>query len=168
VNAVWQQTLEILTEVKTSAHELYSPRLEYLGIAGVMRSFCEEFGERKRLEIDFGSRDLPNFVLPEVSICLFRVLQEALHNGVEHSGARKFKVQLSGASGEIHLTVSDSGAGFDLEAARKGRGLGLNRIEQRVKLVKGTFSIDSRPEQGTTVHVRVPLRSESDAMRAAS
>jgi PAS domain S-box-containing protein len=167
MDAVWKKTSEILTDVKASAHELYSPRLEYLGIPSVMRSFCEEFGEKKRVEIDFRSHDLPSLVLPDVSICLFRVLQEALHNGVNHSGAQKFSVQLWGASDEIHLAVNDYGVGFDLRAARKGRGLGLTRIEQRVKLVKGTFSIDSQPEKGTTVHVSVPVRSGRDSMRAA-
>jgi len=52
MDAVWKKTSEILTDVKASAHELYSPRLEYLGIPSVMRSFCEEFGEKKRVEID--------------------------------------------------------------------------------------------------------------------
>ncbi len=83
---------------------------------------------------------------PEVSICFFRVLQEALHNGVKHSGVEKFRVQLW-ADDEIHLTVSDSGAGFDLEAARRGRGLGLIRMEQRLRLVNGTFAVDSQPEK---------------------
>jgi PAS domain S-box-containing protein len=165
MDAVWKQTLEILTDVKASAHELYSPRLEYLGVAVVMRIFCEEFGERKKVEIDFRSRGLPSLVQPEVSICLFRVLQEALHNGVKHSGVEKFRVQLW-ADDEIHLTVSDYGAGFDLEAARRGRGLGLIRMEQRLRLVNGTFSVDSQPEKGTTVHASVPLRSAS-VMRAA-
>ena len=167
MDAVWRKTLEILTDVKASAHELYSPRLEYLGIAAVMRTFCEEFGERKRVEIDFRSHGFPSLVLPDVSICLFRVLQEALHNGVMHSGVQKFSVQLWGESDEIHLRVSDSGVGFDLRAARRGRGLGLVRIEQRVKLVNGTSSIDSQPEKGTTVQVSVPLRSGRDSMRAA-
>ncbi len=160
MDAVWKQTLEILTDVKASAHELYSPRLEYLGVAAVMRIFCEEFGERKKVEIDFGSHGLPSLVQSEVSICLFRVLQEALHNAVKHSGVEKFRVQLC-ADDEIHLTVSDSGAGFDLEAARRGRGLGLIRMEQRLRLVNGTFSVDSQPEKGTTVHASVPLRSAS-------
>jgi signal transduction histidine kinase len=167
MGAAWKQTLEILTDVKASAHELYSPRLEYLGVAAAMTIFCEEFGERKKVKIDFRSHGLPSLVQPEVSICLFRVLQEALHNGVKHSGVKKFEVQLWGASDGIHLTVRDSGAGFDTDAARKGRGLGLTRIEQRVKLVKGTFSIDSQPEKGTTVHVSVPLDSGGDSMRAA-
>ena len=163
----WKQTLEILTDVKASAHELYSPRLEYLGVAAAMTIFCEEFGQRKKLEIDFRSHGLPSLVQPEVSICLFRVLQEALHNGMKHSGVKKFEVQLWGASDGIHLTVRDFGAGFDTDAARKGQGLGLTRIEQRVKLVKGTFSIDSQPEKGTTVHVSVPLDSGGDSMRTA-
>ena len=167
MDAVWRKTLEILTDVKASAHELYSPRLEYLGIAAVMRTFCEEFGERKRVEIDFRSHGFRGPVLPDVSICLFRVLQEALHNGVMHSGVQKFSVQLWGESEEIHLRVSDSGVGFDLRAARRGRGLGLVRIEQRVKLVNGTSSIDSQLEKGTTVHVSVPLHSGRDSMRAA-
>jgi signal transduction histidine kinase len=165
LDAVWRKTLEILTDVKASAHELYSPRLEYLSIAAVMKTFCEEFGERKRVEINFRSHGFPHPVQPDVSICLFRVLQEALRNGVMHSGVQKFSVQLWGESDEIHLRVSDSGVGFDLRAARTDRSLGLIRIEQRVKLVEGTFSIDSQPEKGTTVHVSVPLRSGRDSMR---
>jgi len=162
---IWRKTLEILTDVKASAHELYSPRLEYLGIAAVIRTFCEEFAERKRVEIDFRSHGLPGLVLPDVSICLFRVLQEALHNGVMHSGVQKFTVQLWGESNAIHLRVSDSGAGFDLGAARTGRGLGLVRIEQRIKLVNGMSSIDSQPDKGTTVQVTVPLRPGNESLR---
>jgi PAS domain S-box-containing protein len=166
MDEVWRQCLEVLSDVKASAHELYSPRLDYLGIAAVMGSFCEEFGERKGVEIDFTNHGVPSLVLPDVSVCLFRVLQEALHNGVKHSGVKKFKVQLWGAADEVHLTVSDSGGGFDLDAARKEPGFGLTRMEQRVKLMRGTFSIDSEPERGTTIDVIVPLRSGSDSMRA--
>jgi PAS domain S-box-containing protein len=167
MDALWKRTLEILTDVKASAHELHSPRLEYLGIAEVMRCFCQEFGARKRVEIDFSSRGLPGLVLPDVSICLFRVLQEALYNGMQHSGVQQFEVQLWGTADELHLTVSDSGTGFDLEAARRGQGLGLIRMEERLKLVKGTFSIESQPKRGTTIHALVPLSSGSDSMRAA-
>jgi PAS domain S-box-containing protein len=166
MDAVWRKTLEILTDVKASAHELYSPRLEYLGIPAVMRTFCGEFGERKRVKIDFRS-DFTSPVPPDVSICLFRVLQEALHNGVMHSGAQKFSVQLWGESDDVHLEVTDSGVGFDLTAARKGRGLGLVRIEQRVKLVNGTSSIDSQPGEGTVIQVSVPLRSVHASVRVA-
>jgi signal transduction histidine kinase len=138
--------------------------LEYLGIEAVIRSFCEEFGQRKGVEIDFRSHDLPSFVSPDVSLCLFRVLQEALYNAVKHSGVRHFEVRLWGMPDEIHLTVSDSGAGFDIEAAKEDPGLGLIGMQERVKMLKGTYSIESRPQRGTTIHARVPLISRIHSM----
>ncbi len=167
MDEVWRKTLGILADVKASAHELYSPRLEYLGIAAVMRAFCEEFGERKGVKIDFKSKEFPSPVPPDIAICLFRVLQEALHNGVMHSGVQKFSVQLWGESDQVHLRISDSGAGFDLRVARSGRGLGLVRIEQRIKLVNGTSSINSQFKEGTTIQVSVPLSSGHNSMRKA-
>jgi signal transduction histidine kinase len=167
MDAVWQQTLDILSDVKASAHELHSPRLEYLGIAEVLRCFCKEFSERKKVEIDFRSRALPNLVPQDISICLFRVLQEALYNALRHSRVHQFEVELWGTADEIHLTVGDSGAGFDLAAARTGQGLGLIRIEERLKLLQGTLSIESQPKRGTLLHACVPLSSESNSMPAA-
>ena len=76
-------------------------------------------------------------------------------------------MRLWGASGEIHLTVGDSGAGFDGKAAKERRGLGLISMEERLKLLNGAFSIESQPKRGTTIHARVPLSSESDSIRAA-
>jgi PAS domain S-box-containing protein len=162
-----KQTLEIAADVQSLSHELHSAKLQYLGIAAAMRGFCQEFGERQKVEIEFKTHDLPSSLSPDISLCFFRVLQEALNNSAKHSGVRHFEVQLWGKSDEIHLTVSDSGIGFDREAAKENRGLGLISMEERVKLVKGTFSIDSQPEKGTAVHVSVPLRSGSGSMQAA-
>ena len=159
INAVREQSLDILTDVKGLAHELYSPRLEYLGILAVMKSFCEDFRQQKGVEIDFVSEGLPTPVSPDISLCLFRVLQEALHNAVQHSGVKRFVVQLHGTPLEIRLVVSDAGSGFNLEAARKAHGLGLNHMQERLKLVKGSLSIESRPKHGTTIHASVPLSS---------
>jgi signal transduction histidine kinase len=166
VDAVLQKSSEILTDVKALAHELYSPRLEYLGIAGVMSSFCIDFGKRKGVEIDFRSDGLPSRVPQDTTLCLFRVLQEALHNAVKYSGVRQFDARLWGTSDEIHLTVSDCGVGFGLETARKAEGLGLNRMQERLKLVKGRLSIESQPKRGTTIHALVPVSSGTDSMRS--
>jgi signal transduction histidine kinase len=149
------------------SHELHSSKLEYLGIAAAMRGFCQEFGEQQKVEIDFKTHDLPSPLSPDISLALFRVLQEALHNAAKHSGVRHFAVQLWGMLGEIHLTVSDSGAGFDREVAKQSRGLGLISMEERLKLLDGTFSIASQPKRGTTIHARVPLAQESKAIQAA-
>jgi PAS domain S-box-containing protein len=162
-----KQISEIATDIQSLSHELHSAKLQYLGIAAAMRGFCREFAEQQKVEIDFKVHDLPSPLSPDISLCLFRVLQEALHNSAKHSGVRQFEVRLWGTSDEIHLTVKDSGAGFDREAAKESRGLGLISMEERLKLVKGTLSIDSQPKRGTTVHAVVPLGSESDSMRDA-
>jgi signal transduction histidine kinase len=162
-----KQITEIADDIQFLSHELHSAKLQYLGIAGAIRGFCQEFSEQQKVEIDFKVHDVPRPLSPDISLCLFRVLQEALHNAAKHSGVRQFEVRLWGTSDEIHLTVTDSGAGFDREAAKESRGLGLISMEERLKLVNGTLSIDSQPKRGTTINARVPFDSSSDSAWAA-
>jgi PAS domain S-box-containing protein len=154
-----ERTKEILSDIQALSHELHSSKLEYLGIVGGMRSWCREFGERQEMEIKFKSCSLPSVLPPEISLCLFRVLQEALHNAAKHSGVKRLDVQLLEESGEIHLMVSDLGKGFDFASAMQGRGLGITSMQERVRLAGGTIVIDSKPTVGTTIHVRVPFSS---------
>ena len=162
-----KQTTELSNDVQALSHELHSSKLEYLGAIGGMKSWCKEFGERQGIQIEFKSTEVQTSVAPEVGLCLFRVLQEALHNAVKHSGVKRIEVQLREDSGEIHLVISDLGRGFDLETATQGRGLGLTSMQERVRLVNGIVEIQSKPMGGTTVHVRVPLTSEPASQRAA-
>ena len=76
---------------------------------------------------------------------------------MKHSGLRHFAGRLWATSEEIHLTVSDCGAGLDLETASNAGGLGLHRMQERLK-VKGSLSIDSQLKRGTTIHARVALK----------
>ena len=156
----------IAGEVQALAHELHSPKLEYLGIAVAMKSFCKEFSQRQKVETDFTQEGVPRIVPQDISLCLFRVLQESLNNAVKHSGARRFEVRLRAASDEIELTVHDAGIGFDPQASMNDRGLGLVSMEERLQLVNGTFSIESQPNRGTTIRARVPLNSADESMQA--
>jgi signal transduction histidine kinase len=166
IRGLQSDAFQIAADVQSLSHTLHSSKLEYLGIAAAMRGFCQEFGRQQKAEIDFKSHDVPNPLPAEISLCLFRVLQEALHNSVKHSGVRHAEVGLWGTPDEIHLTVSDSGAGFDREAENGSRGLGLVSMEERVKLVKGSFSVRSQPKQGTTIQARVPLRTLGNTVHA--
>ena len=94
---------------------------------------------------------------PEIALCLFRVLQEALQNAAKHSGVRRFDVQLREDTGEVHLDIRDSGQGFDVNVAMHSRGLGLISMRERVRLVDGTITIDSGPTRGTSIHVHIPI-----------
>jgi len=111
--------------------------------------------------------DVRNTLPLEIGRPLFRVLQEALYNASKYSDVKRVEVGLQEDSGEIHLTISDLGKGFNLEAALRGKGLGLTSMRERVRLVNGTISIESKPMAGTTIRVRVPFGSEHDTQRAA-
>src|SRR6266480_421537 len=162
-----KQAMQITNDVQLLSHELHSSKLEYLGIVGAIKSFCKEYGERQELEIDFKSHDLPAALPTDLSLSLFRVLQEALRNATKHSMVKNFEVRLWGSSDEIHLTVKDSGAGFDREAAMKSTGLGLTSMQERLRLVGGALSIESQPRRGTTIYARVPFTSSRDSALAA-
>jgi signal transduction histidine kinase len=161
-----KQTTEISDDVQALSHDLHSSKLEYLGVVAGIKSWCREFGERQGMEIEF--KDNVSSVLPlEMGVCLFRVLQEALHNAIKYSGTKRVEVQLAEHSNEVHLIVRDSAKGFDIDAARQGRGLGLTSMQERVRLVSGTVSIESKPLGGTTIHVRVRFESGQETQRAA-
>jgi len=160
-----KELAEISNDVQALSHDLHSSKLEYLGAVAGIKSWCREFSESQKIEVDFRSN--VSSVLPrEIGLTLFRVLQEALHNAVKHSGVKHVEVQLREESGEIHLIVSDLGRGFDLNSALQGKGLGLTSMRERVRLVNGMIAIRSEPIAGTTIHVRIPLEPEHKSRRA--
>jgi PAS domain S-box-containing protein len=166
VGKLRNETSELLNDVEALSHELHSSKLQYLGVVAGIRSWCREFGERQNVEIDFRA-DVADVIPSEIGVCLFRVLQEALHNAVKHSGVNRVEVRLMEQSNQVHLIVSDSGKGFDVESARQGKGLGLTSMGERVRLVNGTIAIESKPMGGTTIEVRVPLESQHSSQRAS-
>ena len=159
---------DIGSEIQALSHRLHSSKLEYLGLAAAAASFCRELSDQQKVEIEFHSGDIPKKLPQEISLCLFRVLQEALQNATKYSGSKRFQVTLSNTSSEIHLTVRDSGIGFDLDETLKGHGLGLTSMKERLKLVDGKLSIDSQLQGGTTIHASVPLSPGPKSARAAS
>lgn len=151
------QSAEIASDVQSLSHELHSSKLEYLGMAPAMRALCHELSRQQKVEIVFSHDDIPSTVPKDISLCLFRVLQEALQNAVKHSGASRFDVELRYAADAINLCVRDSGSGFDREEALKTRGLGLISMMERMKLVGGRISIDSQLQRGTAIRASVTL-----------
>ena len=136
-------------------------------MVAAMRGFCAELALQHKVEIDFRHRDVPLNLPPDVSLCLFRIMQEGLHNAIKHSGVRRFEVEVYGTADALELTLHDDGVGFDPEAVASGAGLGLTSMRERLKLVDGELSICSKPKQGTTLHARAPLQGMSDQLSVA-
>jgi len=161
-----QRLFDLGKDIQALSHRLHSSKLDYLGIASASNSFCKELSEQQKVEIDFRHAGIPGGLSKEISLCLFRVLQESLQNATKHSGARKFNVELYGTPEEIQLTVSDLGTGFDPQDAINHQGLGLISMRERLQLVSGELSIRSQPGRGTTVLARVPFVAKRDSVRA--
>lgn len=163
-----EQVSELESDVQALSHRLHSSKLEYLGLEATASGFCRELSERQNVKVNFYCEGIPEELSEEVSLCLFRVLQEAVHNAVKYSGVDKFEVSLAGVSNAIELRVHDSGAGFDVKVTNNGHGLGLTSMRERLKLVSGELRIESEPGHGTTVLARVPLVEERSTAGAAA
>ena len=157
VESIQKQTVEIIADVQALSHELRPPRLLHLGVVAAMQGFCQDLAVKHSVDIDFVSKHVPSNVPSDIALCLFRVLQEALHNAVRHSQVRRFEVQLHATMNAIYLMVRDEGVGFDFEAASRGEGLGLSSMKERLKLVGGELFVKAQPAAGTTVLARAPL-----------
>ena len=163
-----QLATNIGKDMRSISHRLHSSKLELLGLASAASGYCSEISDQYDAEIILYSEGVPKDLPAEVSLCIFRILQEALQNAIKHSQSRQFRVTLSCKSDEIVLNVRDSGIGFDPGEAIKGRGLGLTSMRERLKLIDGELSIESRPGAGTIVRVRAPLVPITGVARSAA
>ena len=157
LNDIRQHCSGIAKDIQSLSHQLHYSKLDYLGLVGAVKGFCREFGKQYDVSVDFKDENVPRQLPKQISLCLFRVAQEALHNAVKYSGAQEYKVKLSATKDELQLVVSDAGTGFDVAEAIKTQGLGLVSMQERVHLVNGRFHIESRPGEGTIVSASVPV-----------
>ena len=96
-----------------------------------------------------------------VALCLYRVAQEALSNIARHANAKRIRLHLRQSANVIIMTIADDGRGFNLSEGRQRGGLGLLSLDERVRLIRGSIKIDSRPGHGTELQVTVPLGASS-------
>ncbi|HTQ96880.1 MAG TPA: sensor histidine kinase [Candidatus Acidoferrum sp.] len=155
-------------DVQALSHELHPAILDNLGLVTAVRSFCREIAELSGAKVDLTITKVPDFLPREVSLSLFRLIQEALHNSLKYSGEKYFQVRLQGDLSGIQLEVTDHGVGFDATKIRNGRGLGLISMRERIQLLNGTLHIDSKLDAGTRIYARVPLTSELKVLSAAA
>ncbi|HZI48050.1 MAG TPA: sensor histidine kinase, partial [Pyrinomonadaceae bacterium] len=148
---------ELTNDVRTLSHQLHPEVLEHLGLVTALESYISNFKEEEEIDVkltaEIGAERLPF----DISICLYRVVLEALRNVSRHSGATSAAISLKRSDGVLELRVSDSGRGFNVETFKQGGGLGLVSIEERLRLLRGNCEIHSAPERGTTLVASVPL-----------
>jgi len=144
------------------SHRLHPENLRLIGLVPALQGLQQELSV-SGIPITFTHDDVPSTLAPDVTVCVFRTVQEALQNALKHSRARHISVRLIGSTHQLGLTVADDGVGFDVKAAW-GRGLGLISMGERLETIDGTIAIRSTPGAGTTVEVVVPLHPTEDTV----
>jgi signal transduction histidine kinase len=149
----------LITDIHDLSHRLHSSKLEHLGLKFAMAELCRQISQKHAVQIDLCTDQLATTPPREVSLCLYRVAQEALNNVIKHSGAGSARVVFSETNGRVGMEITDSGKGFDPAAVPIG--LGLTAMAERVRIVDGDFKIKSRPGTGTIITTTIELAKAS-------
>jgi signal transduction histidine kinase len=152
------QLSAISTIAREISHGLYPRHLEYVGLATAVKRLCDDMRRGKHFSTNLVIGNLPEQLPPSVSLCLYRVVQETLHNVISHSQASNVRVELGADTAQIILRIIDDGIGFDL--THEVAGLGLPSMRERVRSVGGSIEITSSPNAGTKVEVTIPRRED--------
>jgi signal transduction histidine kinase/ABC-type uncharacterized transport system substrate-binding protein len=147
---------EIASDIHQLSYRLHPSKLETMGLLAAMTSLCRDMSHQGGVRVAFTHDSVPQRVDPNVSLCLYRIAQEALHNVARHSHAREAEVRLAREDSLLTLRVADCGVGFDPQEASR-EGLGLISMRERVAYLRGRMVIHSAPGGGTRIGVQIPL-----------
>ena len=146
---------DALSEVRVIAYNLRPLHLERLGLTSTIEEMIEEIEEVSEIKINCDIASIDNLLTPENEINFYRIVQECLTNIVKHSRAARASVEIYRENRNINLTIKDDGRGFDVDSGGENRGLGLNGIAERVKILRGVYTVKSENATGTIVSVKV-------------
>lgn len=157
IKGLQRKALAISKEIHRMSYKLHPSKLDHLGLVPALKSLCSELSESRALHIEFRHDDLPANLPANITLCLFRIAQEALQNAGKHSGESRVDIVLEANNSAIELTVSDAGCGFDMSEGKMTEGLGFISMRERLRLVNGSLNIQSKPRSGTRIEVSVPV-----------
>ncbi|MGE5255748.1 MAG: PAS domain S-box protein [Hyphomicrobiales bacterium] len=155
------QAIQIAADVHSISRRLHPSILDDLGLSKAVESECARFSSIEGIDTACSAQHIPGSISKDITLSIYRIVQECLNNVAKHACARHVAVSLSQSVEGLHLSVKDDGIGFDDAEVRKKPGLGLSSIRERVRLVHGKHRIISELEKGTTIEVTVPLKSET-------
>jgi PAS domain S-box-containing protein len=156
LEALEAQAREISGDIQGLSYRLHPSKLDHLGLKAALGSLCKEISESGKLEVELLQEGAAAILPRDVTLCIFRIAQEALRNCVKYSGALSAQVKLEETSDLIHLSVTDQGCGFDPNSEQTKKGLGFISMKERLQSVGGRIRIFSRPLHGTRIDVWVP------------
>jgi signal transduction histidine kinase len=156
LDRLYRLVSSVADATRAISHDLHPFALSYVGLARAVRSLCRQTGEAMSININFAEENVPPLV-GDISLCLYRVAQEALQNIVKHSHAHTATVELRVRNGQALLRIADDGAGMSPEQQAVG-GMGFTNMRDRLMALDGNLKIISAPTKGTIIEGSVPLK----------
>jgi signal transduction histidine kinase len=154
IQTMEQTATGTMNEMEALLLELRPVALADAGLVAALEDLCHAYRERLGVTVD---ADLELVQLtPAAEHAVLRVVQEALANAVKHAQPTRIRMRVRHHDGQVAVTVSDDGGGFDVARAERRHGLGLQLMRERVAELGGTFQLDSEPGQGTSVRILLP------------
>ena len=155
LSVLQQEARRVASDLRRLSHELHPAALEQLGLLEAVRGRCAQVQAESGVQIELEAVGEWPEVEGAVTLCLYRVAQEALRNVTQHARARSVRVSLERRDALVVMRVADDGCGFDGAAARPS-GIGLVSLGERVRLLGGTLEVETAKEAGTAVTVSLP------------
>jgi signal transduction histidine kinase len=146
---------DLISEIHNLSHDMHSSKLEYLGLEDALGEMCRDISRKQIVDTEFEFKGTPGALGAELSLCFYRIAQEALNNVVKHSYASRAKITLTRTEDRLMMQITDDGTGFDTRKAL--HGLGLASMEERINSVHGSMSVLSILNEGTSILVETPL-----------
>ncbi len=152
-----EEIVSLSTDVHDISRQLHPAIIDDLGLVDAIKSECAGFSKREGISVISEQKDIPDAIPRDVSLCIYRIMQESLRNIAKHANVKDAEVSLTCADGGIQLSVKDNGTGFNpAQIHGKGR-LGLASMKERARLIRGKLSIESQPGQGTIIKLWAPV-----------
>jgi len=149
-----------LQDVRKIIFDLRPMALDDLGIIPTLKRYFSEYQERNGINIDLVAFGQEKRISSGMEVAIFRVIQEAVNNVNKHSKAHKVLVRLEMTPKVVNCSIKDDGVGFDVKVKMDQDKFGLLGMRERVELLRGSFTINSAPEQGTEVKFNIPLEED--------
>ncbi len=147
-------TDEITSDVHWLSDQLYSAKLQHLGLQSVIKQLSNQLKKENHISISLNvTEGIP--LPPYVALSSFRVIQEALNNVIRHSHAESVSIDFVVTNGTAHLRIEDDGSGFDLSIPKSG--IGMQIMRERLRMLGGQLVVKSTPGKGTLITASVPL-----------
>jgi PAS domain S-box-containing protein len=152
-----KKLIKISEDVHNLSRQIHPSIIDDLGLIHAIEAECYAFAKSTGIVVSFSPESIPGPIPQDISLCIYRVIQEGLRNVAKHSKAEEAHISLAGEPAGLRLTVRDAGTGFDMNEVRHKAGLGFTGMRERVRLIHGSMSINSEPGKGTVVEVFVPF-----------